>query len=137
MSNEEQIVRRVLAMWGEGLDQTLESWRQHCTPDLEWWNSARGGIKGLDACLEGIEQMWSFLDVIRVEVPIRNVLTEDGRVIVERSDNLVQSDGTVIYAPVVGVVEFDDDKIARWRDYCDDWMLKRELGGQMTPAKAP
>lgn len=137
MNPEERIVRVVLEKWNDGLASTLESWRRHCTDDLLWWNSARGEISRLDACLAGIAQMWEHLDVVRVDVPIRTLLSEPGRVVVERSDNLVKKNGDIIYAPVTGVVEFINDKIVRWRDYCDDWMLKLELGNEPSPALAP
>ena len=138
MQQEEEIVRTVLAMWRDGLEPTKESWRQHASADIVWWNSARGGISGIAACLAGIDQLFGALGAAYVDVPIRNVLAEPGRVIVERSDNLHRADGTVIaYAPVTGVIEFDGDKIVMWRDYCDDWIGKMMAGGELSPATAP
>jgi limonene-1,2-epoxide hydrolase len=73
--------------------------------------------------------MWDFLGVASVEVPVRNGLAGEEPVIVERSDDLLREDGTEIArVPVVGSVELVGDKIVPWRDYCDDWMFKREQG---------
>jgi limonene-1,2-epoxide hydrolase len=66
-----------------------------------WWNSARGAIVCLEPCLDGIEQLYGLLEVAYVDVPVRNVLAERGRVVVERSDNLFRKDGSVVaYVPV-------------------------------------
>jgi limonene-1,2-epoxide hydrolase len=135
---EEQIVRDVLAMWRAGLEETKESWRRYAAGHLVWWNSARGTIVGLEPCLDGIEQLYRLLEVAYVDVPVRNVLAERGRVIVERSDNLFRKDGSVVaYVPVTGVIEFEGERIVRWRDYCDDWILKLQSGGEITPPTAP
>ncbi|MDH6291237.1 limonene-1,2-epoxide hydrolase family protein [Rhodococcus opacus] len=139
MLNEEKIVRDVLAMWAHGLESTKDSWRQHCSDNVIWWNSARGAIEGLSKCLEGIDTMFDVLGVESVQVPIRTLLAAPGVVVVERSDDLYRKDGTIIqHAPVTGVVEFEGDTIVCWRDYCDDWMLKLQQGnGDPSPSYAP
>ena len=83
-------------MWRAGLEETKESWRRYAAGHLVWWNSARGTIVGLEPCLDGIEQLYRLLEVAYVDVPVRNVLAERGRVIVERSDNLFHKDGSVV-----------------------------------------
>lgn len=135
--SEEQIIRDVLGMWAEGLESTKRSWELHAVDDLVWWNSARGGLTGLRACLSGIDQMFDLLGVGYVEVPIRHLHAEPGRVFVERSDNLLRPDGSVIAdIPVTGVIDFAGERIAAWRDYCDDWMTKLSRG-ETTPPTAP
>ena len=81
--------------------------------------------------------MFEALQIASVDVPVRSVVAEPGRVIIERSDDMYRSDGSVIATvPVTGVIEFEGDKIVAWRDYCDDWMLKMQTGGDH-PAVAP
>jgi limonene-1,2-epoxide hydrolase len=91
-----------------------------------WWNSARGAVEGLDACLEGIRGFYQALNVDHVEVPIKSIVSDgDDLVVIERSDDTYLTDGSLLAAvPVVGVVRFRDGKIAEWRDYCDDWLAK-------------
>jgi limonene-1,2-epoxide hydrolase len=124
MVNEhEQTVRNVCAMWADGKDAVKEAWRIHASEDVVWWNSARGALRGRAACEAGIDAMFSMLNVVRVEVPIRNVAVGNGFVFIERSDDLYLADGTCLaLVPVVGVIAFEGNTIVEWRDYCDDWM---------------
>jgi limonene-1,2-epoxide hydrolase len=128
MIDEERVVREVLHMWGQGLQSTKESWRTNCAVDMEWYNSARGSIVGLDNCLAAIDQMFTQLDIAYVKTPIRTLHATTGLVYAERSDDMYRRDGSLIAAiPVVGVVAFDGGKISEWRDYCDDWLAKLDL----------
>ncbi len=128
MIDEERIVREILQMWGQGIEQTKAAWAEHCVPEMVWSNSARGSISGLDNCLHAIDEMFSALDAAYVTVPIRTLHAATGVAYVERSDDLYRADGSLIVAvPVVGVVEFDHGKIVQWRDYCDDWILKMQV----------
>lgn len=129
MTDEERVVREVLAMWGQGLQATKDSWRRHCETDIEWYNNARGSIVGLESCLDAIDAMFTKLDVAYVKTPIRSLhATTTGLVYAERSDDMYRSDGSLVAAvPVVGLIAFNGQKISQWRDYCDDWVLKMEL----------
>jgi limonene-1,2-epoxide hydrolase len=124
MVNEhEQIVRNVCAIWADGKDAVKEAWRIHASEDIVWWNSARGALCGRAACEAGVDAMFNMLNVVRVEVPIRNVAVGNGFVFIERSDDLYLADGTCLASvPVVGVIAFEGNTIVEWRDYCDDWM---------------
>ena len=126
MTQQEELVKKVVEMWSGGLESTIASWRDHAAPDLVWWNSARGAVEGLDACLEAIRGFYQALSVDHVQVPIRSIVSDgDDLVVIERSDDCYLSDGSLLAAvPVVGVVLFRDGKIAEWRDYCDDWVAK-------------
>lgn len=126
MTGTEELTRTIVGMWAGGLEPTLTSWRDHAAPDLVWWNSARGAVDGLDACLEAISGFYAALDVHHVAVPIRSVVSDgDELVVIERSDDTYLNDGSLLAAvPVVGVVRFRDGLIVEWRDYCDDWVAK-------------
>ncbi|AFJ34674.1 limonene-1,2-epoxide hydrolase family protein [Mycobacterium sp. MOTT36Y] len=135
MTNEERIVRHILEMWGPGVEGVKESFRRYGTDDLVWWNSGRGALTGLDECLKGLDELFDVLEIATVDCPIRTLLATSGRVVVERSDNLYRADGTVIAEiPVMGVLEFDANKVTTWRDYCDDWISKLELGQSVVSA---
>lgn len=124
-------------MWSTGVEGVKESFSQYGSRDLVWWNSARGALTGLDACLQGLDQMFDALKIAAVAVPIRTLFAAPGRVVVERSDSLYRADGTVIAEiPVTGVLEFDNGKLVVWRDYCDDWISKLELGQPIEPVSA-
>lgn len=137
MTGEEQIVQHILEMWASGVEGVKDSFRRYGTEDLVWWNSGRGELAGLDACLQALDGMFAALEIATVQCPIRTLVAAADRVVVERSDNLFRADGTVIAEiPVTGVLEFDNKKITVWRDYCDDWMSKLQMGGSIGPAPA-
>jgi limonene-1,2-epoxide hydrolase len=121
---EEEIVREVLAAWQGGLEATKESWARHCASQMVWWNSGRGAIEGLDACLQAIDAIDEILHGFsHIDVPVRRLMAEPEAVMVERSDDLYRADGSLIASvPVVGIIEFEGEKIVEWRDYCVDWM---------------
>lgn len=126
MSDNERTTRRVVEMWAGGLESTLASWRDHASPDLVWWNNARGAVEGLQACLDGIAMFYETMGVDHVKVPIRSIVSDGADlVVIERSDDTYLLDGSLLAAvPVVGVVHFRDGLIVEWRDYCDDWVAK-------------
>lgn len=131
MTRQEEIVREVLEMWTRGSKETIQTWRDHCLPDFIWWNAGRGAVNGLDASIKKIEGMHENLFYSYLKVPVRNFVSTGNTVIVERVDELYAKDGKLLFAiPVVGVVEFEGDKIKEWRDYCDDWVLKKTLKEQ-------
>jgi limonene-1,2-epoxide hydrolase len=108
-----------------------QTWRDHCLPDFVWWNAGRGAVNGLEAACKKIEGMHEHLHFSHLKVPIRHFVSTGTTVIVERVDELYSEDGTLLWAiPVVGVVEFEGEKIREWRDYCDDWVLKEQLKKQ-------
>jgi limonene-1,2-epoxide hydrolase len=131
MDPKEAIVREVLETWNEGPNGARAAWEKHGADELVWWNSARGQIDGLEACLATCDQMYATLGIHRIQVPIKNLAVDDRNVYVERSDDLVHEDGSVfIEIPVTGVIEFDGDKIVSWRDYADDWLMKMQQEAQ-------
>lgn len=62
-----------------------------------------------------------------VTLHIHRIGTIAGALVVERTDEIVLH-GAKGECPVVGVLEFDGDKIARWRDYYDRAQLERAAG---------
>jgi limonene-1,2-epoxide hydrolase len=128
---EEQVIREMLESWAGGPEPTKKTWSQYCTDDIVWWNSARGAVEGMEACLaaiDAIDQLTGGFGCIKV--PVRNLVAVEGLVFVERSDDLYRADGSLIAAvPVTGVISFRGEKVAEWRDYCDDWMREHRPEG--------
>ena len=132
MQREEEIIREILDSWERGLEAINETWSKHCAQDIVWWNSARGEIVGLEACLAAFAVMDQMVGFTSLAAPVVNLLAGDGLVFVERTDDLKGENGSLIVSvPVTGVIEFANGKITSWRDYCDDWMR------DYRPADAP
>ena len=124
MDWKEEVVRDVFAIWGEGPHGARAAWEKYGAENLAWWNSARGQIDGLEASLAMCDEMYAALGIHYIGVPLRR-LTVDVCVYAERTDELYRSDGSLIVAvPVIGVIEFEGEKIVSWRDYADDWLSK-------------
>jgi limonene-1,2-epoxide hydrolase len=63
----------------------------------------------------------------RVTLHIHRIGVVGGALFVERTDEIV-IDGKRGECPAVGVLEFEGDRIARWRDYYDRNQLARAAG---------
>ena len=63
----------------------------------------------------------------KVTLQIERIGVVDGAVVVQRVDEVV-IDGRRGECPAMGVIEFNGDKIARWRDYYDRSQLGRAAG---------
>ncbi|MBO9647423.1 MAG: nuclear transport factor 2 family protein [Variovorax sp.] len=63
----------------------------------------------------------------KVTLNIERMGVVDGALIVQRVDVIV-IDGRRGECPAVGVIEFEGDRIARWRDYYDRSTLARAAG---------
>jgi limonene-1,2-epoxide hydrolase len=123
MSPEEVTLREVFRLWENGLPGMLESFTTHCTPDVRWWNAARGAIVGVEECLAGLRMLVDVVGFTGVEVRVRSMVTAGTTAYVEREDALFRPDGSLIVAPpVFGVVEFENGRITEWRDYAADWL---------------
>lgn len=69
----------------------------------------------------GAEGIWKLLDLgaEAVDWVVHSIAeTEDGVVLTERTDRFL-IDGTWIEYPVMGSMDFSEDKIVVWRDYFD------------------
>jgi limonene-1,2-epoxide hydrolase len=127
MDKKEAAVRDVLAIWAEGPHGARAAWERHGAEDLVWWNSARGQIDGLEACLARCDEMYEALGIHHIDVPVKGLTVDGACVYTERVDELYREDGSLIVAvPVAGVIEFEGEKIVSWRDYADDWLMKMQ-----------
>jgi len=133
MLREEEIVRDVLLSWAEGIDRMKETWARYCAVNVVWWNSARGPIHGVEGSFKVFDRMDTdpSLGFVAVRAPVVELLSRPGLVMVERSDDLVRADGSIIVSiPVTGVIAFEGETIVQWRDYADDWMRNYRPDGE-------
>ena len=88
MDKKEAAVRDVFAIWGEGPRGAIDAWQKHGAEGLIWWNSARGQIDGLEACLAKCDEMYEALGIHHIGVPVRRLAVDDTCVYTERVDEL-------------------------------------------------
>jgi len=113
MSNSD-IVRAFIAAWeARSLDDILAL----MTPDARWLNVGLPESVGLEAIRAAVAPFVNQASAIRWTVH-HIAETETGAVLTERTD-VFEMGGKTLSAPVMGVFEFRDGKIAAWRDYFD------------------
>lgn len=115
-------IQRLLDMidaWGR---QDIDSVMTHLHDDVQWNNS--GGfhpvVKGKAAMREALEKMagtiaesrWRLFDYV-----------ENGDTLwMEGADEFLMTDGKTIAIPYMGILEYEDGKIRRWREYFNGYL---------------
>jgi limonene-1,2-epoxide hydrolase len=86
-----------------------------------FWEQGSAITRTRDEAVELMTRAHEGAGVERCRVEIRNLWVVDRVVITERVDTICGADGTVLAdAPVVGIMEFnDDDRVVRWSEYFD------------------
>lgn len=109
----------MIAAWGR---QDLDAVMTFIHEDIEWNNTGglRAPVKGKAAMREALEQMagtiaesrWRLFDY-----------QEDGdRLWMEGADEFILKDGKRIAIPYMGVLEYQDGVILRWREYYNGYL---------------
>jgi limonene-1,2-epoxide hydrolase len=84
---------------------------------------------GIEEALRFLRMSRTALGLATVDVELRRVACAGDIVHTERIDYLRRADGTLIAAaPVAGVLEFDGDRVVRWREYFDAVGFVRQAG---------
>jgi len=124
-----KIVEAIIDSWRKmNLDAVLE----HVADDIEYHFLV--GQKPL--C--GKPEMRAFLENFgagqtEIRWRIINAAEADNLLMVEGVDDYVDSKGRRIQTPYMGVFEFENDRVRRWRDYLDPSLVKVDKAGGEHP----
>jgi limonene-1,2-epoxide hydrolase len=122
----ENLVRRFCQAWADGdFDAVVASF----TDDGVYHNIPVDPMVGHEQIRAMIDGFTNGLDI--VEFKILEMLSRGSTVITERVDIFRKPDGSTVELPVMGIFEFEGDKIARWREYFD---LNQFMNQVATPA---
>ena len=116
------IVRTLIAAWERrSIDDILAT----MTPNVRYLNVGMPEMAGHDAIRAGLT---GFLGAsTKVHWTVHHIAeAADGTVLTERTDVFEMGPKTVSI-PVMGVFEFDGDKISAWRDYFDVPDFQRQM----------
>ncbi|MDG2003341.1 MAG: limonene-1,2-epoxide hydrolase family protein [Novosphingobium sp.] len=119
MSAQIKLVEDFIAMWDapDGIDRAVEAW---FTPETVWENHGLTNTTGIDAALEVNRMFGEKLGMHSIKVDMLAVAEVGNKVLTERIDHIIDGDGgAMMSAPVMGIFEIADGKIAAWRDYFD------------------
>jgi limonene-1,2-epoxide hydrolase len=118
------IVRTLIAAWEKrSIDEILAT----MTPGVRYLNVGMPEMAGHEAVRAGLT---GFLAAsTKVHWTVHHIAeTADGAVLTERTDLFEMGEKT-IRIPVMGVFEFDGDKISAWRDYFDVPEFQKQMAG--------
>ena len=115
----EEVIRAVLASWGEGPDAAKAATRHYFADGCVWEQTGFPTTTGPDEAAELFNSM-DAMGFRSVDVDFRTVISGGDVVCTERVDWLVRPDGSRVGPlPIVGITEFRDGKITAWREYFD------------------
>lgn len=116
------IVRALIAAWER---RSVDDFLALTTPDVRYLNVGMPEMVGHDQIRAGIAPFLAGAGAVRWTVH-HIAETASGTVLTERTDVFEMGPRTVSI-PVMGVFEFDGDKIKAWRDYFDVPAFQRQL----------
>jgi limonene-1,2-epoxide hydrolase len=89
------------------------------TEDGVYHNIPVDPLVGHDAIRAMVDGFTNGMGLKVVEFRIDVMLSRGSTVVTERVDIFAKADGVHVELPVLGIFEFEGDKIARWREYFD------------------
>jgi limonene-1,2-epoxide hydrolase len=122
-TNYEQLVRDFCQAWADGdHDRVVEFF----TEDGVYHNIPVDPMVGHEAIRAMID---GFTAGLKVQVfRIDTMLSKGSTVVTERVDIFEKESGDTIELPVLGIFEFEGDKIAKWREYFDLNQFMSQMG---------
>ena len=125
-THNEQLVMDFFGAWASGdTDRVLSFFAD----DGVYHNIPVDPLTGHEAIRGMIEMFTTGLTV--VEFKVLNMLSDGPQVMTERVDIFRKDDGGLVELPVMGILEFEGDKITSWREYFD---LNQFMTQAMPPA---
>lgn len=123
------IYHGLIADWKK---KDIDSVLDKLTDDIEWHYlvgsppvtgkaGARGFLEKFAATIK--EVRWRIFDA----------MAEGDKLMVEGVDEYIAVDGKRIAAPYMGILQFRDGKIYRWRDYTDSGVIAKQRAGEAPP----
>jgi limonene-1,2-epoxide hydrolase len=114
-----EVVTTFLTLWEKpgGLDQSV---RDYFTAATVWENVGLARTTGPDEAIALNAQLGAAMGLATIRVDNLAVAVTGNKVLTERIDHMVNAAGETTYsAPVMGIFEIENGKIAAWRDYFD------------------
>ena len=118
MSNINRLLD-MIAAWGR---QDLDAVMTFIHDDIEWNNSGgfRAPVKGKAAMREALEQMASTIAESRWR--LFDYMEDGDNLWMEGADEFILTDGKRVAIPYMGMLEYQDGLILRWREYYNGYL---------------
>jgi limonene-1,2-epoxide hydrolase len=116
----EELAVAFFARWGESFDETRAAFEETLAPRCLWEQRPIAVTRTREDAIRFLERARRRLGMETIEVEMLNVASTGDTVMTERVDHLRRADGRLIAsAPVAGILEFRDGRIAAWREHFD------------------
>jgi limonene-1,2-epoxide hydrolase len=112
----EALVREFCQAW---VDADHDKVVAFFTEDGVYHNIPVDPLVGHDAIRAMVDGFTNGMGLKVVEFRIDVMLSRGSTVVTERVDIFAKADGVHVELPVLGIFEFEGDKIAHWREYFD------------------
>jgi limonene-1,2-epoxide hydrolase len=119
--DDEQRTLEFFERWGVSFDAMTAAFTETFAEDCVWEQRPLAVTTGPEEAIAFLRKAQRGMSLATIGVDVVN-MSSDGTGIVhtERVDHLRREDGSVIVsAPVAGVLEWRDGRIAAWREYFD------------------
>lgn len=112
----ERLVREFCQAWADADHDAVVA---TFTDDGVYHNIPVDPLVGHDAIRAMVDGFTHGMGLKVVEFRIDRMLSDGPTVVTERVDIFEKGDGGRVELPVLGIFEFEGDKIAKWREYFD------------------
>jgi limonene-1,2-epoxide hydrolase len=124
----DQLVRDFFASMGPTLPDFKRNYRERMTANVVWETVGLPAHHGIDACVAYLEDLHARTGMEYCTIEILHLASAGSMVLTERLDTMHRADGTAIMTfRVMGTIELENHKIARYTDYLDTWQAKTGL----------
>lgn len=104
----------------KGNAELRAAFRSYFTPETRYENVGWSKTTGIDEAVELIGTFEKMIGMMTFRAEMLAIAADGNRVLTERIDYMINTDGKDFAAvPVMGVFEVSDGKIVAWRDYFD------------------
>ncbi|MGI0129324.1 MAG: limonene-1,2-epoxide hydrolase family protein [Thermoplasmata archaeon] len=118
--SREQQTLDFFARWGVSFDEFCQSFVDTFTDATVWDQRPVPRLTGASNAIRFLKLARVGMRMETVDVEILSIASSGDIVHVQRIDHLRRADGSgIASAAVAGVLEFDGDRIVRWREYFD------------------
>jgi limonene-1,2-epoxide hydrolase len=125
MPTSTEIVLNFLGQCGKGKADLRDAFHTYFTANTVWENVGLVATTGVNEALAFIDKSELSAGITHFDADTLSIAVEGNRVLTERVDRLLTSEGEpVLTLRVMGIFELADGKIAAWRDYFDPSPLK-------------
>ncbi len=133
-SADQALVLRLFGRWAVSFDEMCAAFAETFTEDCYWDQKPMTATTGPAEALRFLRRTRMLMGLERVEVELLSIASAGGVVHTQRIDRLYARSGALLaQAPVAGVLNIRDGRIAAWKEYFDSGLFVADTVKQGLP----